>query len=62
MAAPLDLKREQRELYSAPRDRFVLVDVPETTFLQVDGLSFSDPRRAAPVRMRTLLRQPAARR
>jgi len=37
VAGKLDLKREQRELYTPPTDRFVEVDVPAMTFLQIDG-------------------------
>jgi hypothetical protein len=33
----LDLKRAERPLYSAPRDGFAVVEIPEMTFLQIDG-------------------------
>ena len=35
--AKLDLKRTMRRLYFPPRDQPVLVDVPEMSFLMVDG-------------------------
>ncbi len=37
MTGKLDVKRDEKEFYSAPTDRFVEVDVPEMTFLQIDG-------------------------
>jgi hypothetical protein len=37
VAGKLDLKREQKEFYSAPTDRFVQVEVPQMRFLQIDG-------------------------
>jgi hypothetical protein len=37
VTAKVDLKRDEREFYSAPTDRFVEVDVPEMSFLQIDG-------------------------
>ncbi|GAA2460266.1 GyrI-like domain-containing protein [Streptomyces macrosporus] len=32
-----DIKKERRDLYSARRDRFEIVDVPRMSFLMVDG-------------------------
>ena len=42
MADKLDLKREQKEFYSAPTDRFVEVEVPQMLFLQIDGTGSPD--------------------
>ena len=44
----VDLKLERRDLYSPPRGRFVDVDVPEMTFLAVDG--HGDPNTASAYR------------
>jgi hypothetical protein len=33
----IDLKRDEKQFYSAPTDRFVEVDVPRMSFLQIDG-------------------------
>lgn len=33
----LDLKKVRRELFTAPLNRFVLIDVPEVLYLMVDG-------------------------
>jgi hypothetical protein len=33
----VDLKRDEKQFYSAPTDRFVEVDVPRMLFLQIDG-------------------------
>jgi hypothetical protein len=33
----IDLKKVHKQLFTAPADEFVLVDVPELTFLKVDG-------------------------
>jgi len=33
----VDLKRDEKQLYSAPTDRFVEVEIPEMSFLQIDG-------------------------
>jgi hypothetical protein len=37
VAAKVDLKRDEKQFYSAPTDRFVEVEVPAMTYLQVDG-------------------------
>jgi len=37
MTAKLDVKRDEKQFYSAPTDRFVEVEVPEMSFLQIDG-------------------------
>ena len=37
MRGKLDLKRDEKQFYSAPTDRFVEVDVPRMSFLQIDG-------------------------
>ncbi len=42
MAAKVDLKRDEKRFYSAPTDRFVEVDVPEMSFLQIDGAGSPD--------------------
>lgn len=71
-----DDRRLLQELYLPPTDDFVLLDVPEMRFLMVDGSGnhdseafalgtrwlfyLSDPKRVAPERMRTVLRQPVA--
>jgi len=44
-----DVKTALRPLYTAPRGRFVEVDVPEMTFLKADGAG--DPNRAAEYRV-----------
>lgn len=33
----LDLKKTRKELFSAPRDRFVLIDAPPVVYLMADG-------------------------
>jgi hypothetical protein len=33
----VDLKRDEKQFYSAPTDRFVEVEIPEMSFLQIDG-------------------------
>lgn len=33
----LDLKKTRKELFVAPRDQFILIDVPRASFLMVDG-------------------------
>jgi hypothetical protein len=40
----LDLMREMKQLYSPPRDRFVVVDVPPLNYLMIDG--HGDPNTA----------------
>ncbi|MCP3767831.1 MULTISPECIES: hypothetical protein [unclassified Streptomyces] len=40
-----DVKKERRDLYSARRDRFEIVDVPRMSFLTADGRG--DPSGAA---------------
>ena len=42
--AKLDLKRAHKALFTAPRDRFKLVDVPRAQYLMVDG--HGDPNSA----------------
>ncbi len=42
--AKIDLKKELRELYTAPKDRFVLVRVPKLRYLAVSGAG--DPNTA----------------
>ncbi|MBC7779390.1 MAG: GyrI-like domain-containing protein [Proteobacteria bacterium] len=37
MPGKIDLKRDERQYYSAPTDRFVEVDVPQMSFFQIDG-------------------------
>jgi hypothetical protein len=37
MAGKPDVKRDEKQFYSAPTDRFVEVDVPQMWFLQIDG-------------------------
>lgn len=46
--ARIDYKRELRELYAPPRDTPVVVDVPELSFLMVDGRG--DPNTATAYR------------
>jgi hypothetical protein len=48
-ATKLDLRRELKTLYAPPAGRPVLVDVPELSFLMVDGEG--DPRAAGRVRL-----------
>jgi len=45
MPDKVDLKREQKEFYAPPTDRFVEVDIPSMSFLQIDGTGSpeSDP-------------------
>ncbi|PJE99660.1 hypothetical protein CUT44_03940 [Streptomyces carminius] len=43
-----DIKKERRDLYSAGRDRFQIVDVPRMSFLMVDGRG--DPNTSADYR------------
>jgi len=43
-----DIKKERRDLYSARRDRFEIVDVPRMSFLMVDGRG--DPNTSADYR------------
>ena len=40
----LDLKKSRKELFSAPRNRFVPIDVPPVSYLMADG--HGDPNRA----------------
>jgi hypothetical protein len=40
----LDLKKSRKELFSAPRSRFVPIDVPPVSYLMADG--HGDPNRA----------------
>ena len=40
----LDLKKSRKELFSAPYDRFVPIDVPSISYLMADG--HGDPNRA----------------
>lgn len=44
----LDLKKLRRELFAAPRDRFVTVEVPPLSYLMVDG--HGDPNTSAAYR------------
>ena len=37
MARKVDLKRDEKQFYSAPTDRFVEVEVPPMSYLQIDG-------------------------
>ena len=37
MAGKVDLKRDEKQFYSAPTDRFVEVEVPPMSYLQIDG-------------------------
>jgi len=37
MTGKVDFKRDEKQFYSAPTDRFVEVDVPQMSFLQIDG-------------------------
>jgi hypothetical protein len=55
----IDLRKEFKELYNPPAKEVVLVDVPDMAFLMVDGSG--DPRRAAPEKLKTVLRQPVKR-
>ena len=43
-AEKLDLKRARKELFTAPLNRFVLIDVPRVSYLMADG--HGDPNRA----------------
>ena len=43
--AAIDLKKDFRHLYQPPKDRFVDVDVPELTYLLIDG--HGDPNTSA---------------
>ena len=40
----LDLKKSRKVLFSAPRNRFVPIDVPPVSYLMADG--HGDPNRA----------------
>lgn len=40
----LDLKKHHKALYTAPRDKFEIIDVPPLTFVQLDGAG--DPNTA----------------
>lgn len=38
MAGKVDLKRQDTQFYAPPTDRFVEIDVPAMSFLQIDGI------------------------
>jgi hypothetical protein len=52
----IDYKKELKQLYAPSAKEVVLVDVPPLHFLMIDGLG--DPRKTAPEKLRTVIRQP----
>jgi len=52
----LDLKKVYRHLYVPSPKAPVIVDVPAFDYLMIDGQG--DPRRTAPEKLKTIIRQP----
>jgi len=54
----IDLKKILKPLYTASGTKPAMIDVPAISCLMVDGRG--DPRRAAPEKLKTIIRHPIA--